>query len=88
MLDKIQAAEIDCYEARRELVDYMESDLAADLRDQIDQHLLSCEQCTAIYDGARNVVQLIGNENAFELPPGFSRRLHRLLLCRLQNIAS
>ena len=80
MQGKVKVAELDCYEVRRELVNYMEGDLTAELRAQIEQHLLGCEHCTAIYDGTRNVVKLVGNEKAIELPPGFSRRLYRRLL--------
>ena len=80
MQAKIKIAELDCYEVRREMVNYMEGDLTAELRAQIEQHLLGCEHCTAVYDGTRNIVHLVGNEKALELPPGFSRRLYRRLL--------
>jgi anti-sigma factor (TIGR02949 family) len=81
---KLKIVEIDCYEARRELVDYMEGDLAPELRAQIDRHLENCRHCTAVYDGVRNVVRLLGSEGAFELPQGFSQRLYKRLLCRVQ----
>ena len=71
--------EVDCYQVRRELVNWMEGDLTAELRTQVDNHLRNCQHCTAVYDGARNVVRLLGNEKAIELPPGFSRRLYQRL---------
>ena len=81
---KLKIVEIDCYEARRELIDYMEGDLAPELRAQIDRHLENCRHCTAVYDGVRNVVRLLGSEGAFELPQGFSQRLYKRLLSRVQ----
>lgn len=75
--------EVDCYLVRRELVNWTEGDLAADKRAEIDLHLKNCEHCTAVYDGARNVVRLLSDENAIDLPPGFSRRLY-LRLMRVQ----
>ncbi len=71
-----QAIVVDCYLVRRELVNWMEGDLTAELRAQVDLHLQSCQHCTAVYDGARNVVRLVGDKRAIELPPGFSRRLY------------
>ncbi len=75
--------EIDCYETRRELVDYLEGDLTPELRAQINRHLENCRHCTAVYDGVRNVVQLLGNEDAIDLPEGFSRRLYKRFLSKM-----
>ena len=76
------AFEIDCREVRRQLVDYMEHDLTAEQRVRIDQHLQKCRHCLAVYDGVRNVVQLVGSEKVFELPQGFSLRLYKRFLER------
>jgi Putative zinc-finger len=81
---KVKILEIDCYEVRRELVNYMEEDLEPELRDRIDAHLRNCHHCTAVYDGVRNVVHLLGSEESIELPAGFSQRLYKRLLFRVQ----
>ena len=80
MAVEFRIAEIDCLEVRRELVDYMEGDLAPALRERIERHLLRCRHCTAVYDGVYNVVQLVGDGRAIELPLGFSQRLYKRLL--------
>jgi hypothetical protein len=46
----------------------MEADLTTELRTRIDGHLWNCIHCTAVYVGTRNVVQLLGAENALDLP--------------------
>ena len=61
----------------------MEGDLTPEMRDRITRHLEGCKHCTAIYDGTRNVVRLLGDEKAIELPVGFSERLFDRLV--LQN---
>ena len=45
----------------------------------MEAHFAQCKHCTAVLDGARNVVQLYGDDRLFELPAGFSRRLQRRL---------
>lgn len=72
---KPRVIEIDCRRVLRELSDYLEGDLPPQLRLQIERHLKECDHCTAVYDGMRNVVRLLGDEKAIELPEGFSRRL-------------
>ena len=74
-----KVVEIDCYQVRRELSDYLEGDVTPELRLRIERHLTGCTHCTAIYDGMRNVVQLLGNGRMIELPAGFSQRLYRRL---------
>ena len=74
-----KSIEVDCYLVRHELVNWMEGDLSAELRAQIELHLQNCQHCTAVYDGARNVVRLLGNDKAIELPPGFGKRLYERL---------
>ena len=69
--------EIDCYTVRRELSNYLEGDLTPELRLQIDNHLAGCHHCTAVYDGMRNVVTLLGDDRLIEVPEGFSRRLYK-----------
>lgn len=82
--ERVRAVEIACDEVRRELVDYMEEDLKMDLRLRIDQHLENCQHCTAIYDGVRNVVELVGAQGSIELPRGFTQRLHRRFLNQIK----
>jgi anti-sigma factor (TIGR02949 family) len=76
---KSRIVEIDCYQVRRELSEYLEGDLTPELRVRIEDHLERCRHCTAVYDGMKNVVQLLSNEKAIELPKGFSERLYRRL---------
>lgn len=71
----IQIVEIDCREVWKQLTCYMEGDLTPEMRDRITHHLQGCRHCTAIYDGTRNVVQLLGDNKWIELPKGFSERL-------------
>ncbi len=76
---EIKIVEVDCYEVRRELVSWMEGEMTAEFRARVEHHLQNCSHCTAVYDGARNVVRLLNDEKSLELPPGLSRRLYKRL---------
>src|SRR5216683_2659455 len=70
---------VKCEEVWREVSNYLDGDVSPDLRVAIDEHVRGCKGCTAVLDGARNVVQLYGDERMLEVPLGFSHRLHRRL---------
>jgi len=76
---KSLSIEIGCPQVWRELSDYLAADLSPELRRQIEEHLKNCDRCTAVYDGLRNVVRLLG-ETVIELLEAFSQRLRERLL--------
>jgi len=80
-----QAILISCAEVRRELSNYIENDVTPELRAQVEQHVLSCGGCKAVYDGVRNVLKLVGGGGIIELPSGFSLRLFRRLAATESN---
>ena len=71
--------QISCLEVMLELSNYIDNDVAPQLREQIVAHLPSCSHCTAVYDGLRNTITLTGDGRAFDLPAGFSQRLRARL---------
>lgn len=77
---KPEILEISCSEVQKVLSDYLDDDITDEMRRRIEDHLQGCKHCTAICDGLRNVVQLLGDDRVIELPTGFSRRLYRRLL--------
>jgi len=75
--------EISCEEVWREISNYLEGEISGELRARMEEHFRGCKHCTAVLDGTRNVVQLVGDATAFELPAGFSNRLYQKLNRRL-----
>jgi anti-sigma factor RsiW len=70
---------IDCRHVWDHISAYIDGDVDAVLRAEIDRHLEHCEICSAVMDSTRNVVVLIADERVFEIPAGYSERLHRRL---------
>jgi predicted anti-sigma-YlaC factor YlaD len=71
----VAIVEISCAEVRRELCNYIDDDVSAQLRKRIERHIAQCHGCRALFDGINNVLQLVASGEVFQLPPGFSRRL-------------
>lgn len=70
---------IDCKHVWQHISAYIDGDVDAVLRAEIDRHLEHCEVCSAVLDSTRNVVVLMADERVFEIPSGYSERLHRRL---------
>jgi len=70
---------IDCKHVWQYISAYIENDLDAGLRARIERHLETCEICSAVLDSTRNVIVLVADDRVFELPAGFSERLHERL---------
>jgi hypothetical protein len=49
------------------------------MRQKIEKHLRGCHRCTAVYDSTRKMLVITGDERVFEVPAGFSERLHAFL---------
>jgi len=70
---------VNCEHVWREISNYLDGEVDAETRAAMEVHFTQCKHCTAVLDGARNVVQIYGDDRLFELPAGFSRRLQRRL---------
>jgi predicted anti-sigma-YlaC factor YlaD len=71
--------EINCQHVWREVSNYLDGEVDADLRAAIEEHVRGCKHCTAVLNGTRNVLQLVGDERVMELPMGFENRLQQRL---------
>ena len=68
--------EISCVEVWREISNYLDEDISVDLRERMEKHFGACAHCTAVLDGTRNVVGLVGDGRLFQMPQGFNKRLY------------
>jgi len=71
--------EIDCVEVWRQISNYVEGEVDASLRASMASHFKDCAHCSAILDGTRNVVKLVGDGKAFEIPASASQKFYRKL---------
>ena len=62
-----KAVKISCDEVWREISNYLEDEVSADLRTRMDEHFKGCKRCTAVLVGTRNVVRLVGDAAVFDL---------------------
>jgi hypothetical protein len=71
--------EIECEAVWRQISNYLDREVDAGLRAVMAAHFKDCAHCSAILDGTRNVVKLVGDGKAFEIPKHVSQRLYNKL---------
>ena len=76
---------IKCEDVLSEISNYFEDDLDSALKQEIEEHFVQCLHCKAVFEGARNVVELYGDDKMFTLPVGFHSRLHRRLADQVEG---
>ena len=70
---------LDCKHVWEHISEYIDNTVDASLREEIELHLEHCEICSAILDSTRNILILTADNRTFELPVGYSKRLHERL---------
>ncbi len=70
---------VSCKTIVAHLSEYVDGDATAEMRQKIERHLRGCRRCSAVYDSTRKMLVITGDERVFEVPTGFSDRLHAFL---------
>lgn len=70
---------LNCKHVWSYISEYIDGAVDLEVRAEIEEHLETCEICSAILDSTRNILYLTADERTFVLPIGFSERLHARL---------
>ena len=70
---------IECKHVWNYISDFLDGTLPGETRELVQRHLEHCEICSAVLDSTRNILVLTADSRVFELPVGFSERLHARL---------
>jgi predicted anti-sigma-YlaC factor YlaD len=77
--------ELNCKHVWAHISEYLDQSVAPEQREEIERHLEHCEICSAILDSTRNILVLTADDRTFELPVGYSKRLHERLARELES---
>jgi predicted anti-sigma-YlaC factor YlaD len=70
---------LECKHVWEHISEYLDKQLDPKLLTDIEKHLENCEVCSAILDSTRNILVLTADNRTYEIPVGFSERLHARL---------
>ncbi len=70
---------LECKHVWNQISGYLDGTLDPKVLREVQLHLEHCEICSAVLDSTRNILILTADDRTFELPVGFSDRLHARL---------
>jgi Putative zinc-finger len=70
---------LECKHVWQHISGYLDQQLDPELLAAMQKHLDTCEVCSAIIDSTRNILILTADDRTYELPIGYSQRLHERL---------
>jgi len=76
---------LNCRHVWDQVSNYIDGTVPLELRKLVEEHLAHCRHCSAVLDSTRNILVLVADERTFELPVGYSDRLHARLQQELEN---
>jgi hypothetical protein len=78
---------LECKHVWEHISGYLDGTLDPAVLEDVQRHLEHCEICSAILDSTRNILVLTADDRVFELPLGFSERLHDRLDEEMKGLA-
>ena len=76
---------VNCQRVLQELSNYIDNEVNAALREQIENHLKSCRRCSVVLDTTRKTVLIYSDEGVLEVPAGYGQRLRSFFLRAARN---
>jgi anti-sigma factor RsiW len=76
---------LNCRGVIRELSSYLDEDLDAGARADLERHLNKCEDCRLVVDTTKKTIHIFCNSEPVPLPQDVSNRLHAALFERLKK---
>lgn len=59
---------ITCGEFFAEFGDYLEGQVSAEVRQELELHLSQCSACHVLFDSSRKTIKIVSESDSFELP--------------------
>jgi hypothetical protein len=74
--DERKKTMVSCEHVLNELSNFIDGDIDPSLRAEIESHLKMCRRCSVLQDSLRKMLVIVADERTFEIPIGYSERLH------------
>jgi anti-sigma factor RsiW len=78
---------LNCQDVIQELSNFIDDDLDAALKQELESHLRNCEDCRLIVDQTKKTIEIFCDSEPVELPSEVRTRLHDALRRNLKGAA-
>jgi anti-sigma factor (TIGR02949 family) len=70
---------VTCKQVIRQLSEFLDGELSAELTESLQHHLEHCEDCRLVVDTTRKTIEIYCNTEPLPLPEGVRERLERAM---------
>jgi anti-sigma factor RsiW len=78
---------LNCQDVIRDLSNYIDDGLDADLMQELESHLEDCVDCRLVVDQTKKTIEIFCDSEPVELPSDVRNRLHEAVRRRLKEAA-
>jgi hypothetical protein len=68
-----------------EIGNYLEGDVADEVRHQLEHHLSHCQTCTILVDSSRKTLKIVTDTGTFDLPDATFRPIAERIMARIRS---
>jgi len=76
---------ITCADFMAEIGNYLEGDVADEVRHQLEHHLSHCQTCTILVDSSRKTLKIVTDTGTFDLPDAAFRPIAERIMARIRS---
>lgn len=76
---------ISCDQFMAAFGDYLEGDVAEEVRRRLENHLGHCKTCRVIYDTSRKTLQIVTDSGSFDLPEAAAKPIRDKIMDRIRK---
>ena len=77
---------INCADFMAEIGNYLEGDVAEEVRLQLEHHLSHCQTCTVLVDSSRKTLRIVTDTGSFDLPEATFRPIAERIMARIKEM--
>jgi hypothetical protein len=74
-----------CSEFLALLDDMLDDAIGPEVREQLQQHLKTCDHCEVTLSTTRKTIQIYRSHELYEMPTGLRERLHAAIMARCKK---
>jgi len=75
---------IGCDQFLAQLGDYLEGEIASEVRRQLETHLAHCRTCQVLFDSTTKAVKIVTDSGSFALPSNVAELLLEKIMSRIR----
>jgi Putative zinc-finger len=76
---------ITCADFMTEIGNYLDGDVAEEVRLQLEHHLSHCQTCTVLVDSTRKTLKIVTDTGSFDLPQGAFDPIAARIMARIRS---